>query len=478
MNHSIESIIGKNVLILGDFMVDKYIIGRVTRISPEAPVPVLNVEKISRRLGGAGNVANNVAALGGRTRVMTCLGDDENADWIKKMLAEIGCNTDLVFKNPDLKTICKTRVVAKNQQFIRIDEEEIKPIPEDFCQTISKREDEIFAGIDAVILSDYGKGCITPCVAQAVIRAAKRRAIPVVVDPKGKDYRKYTGATICTPNTAELSAVCGSPIETEQDVQAFGEQLKEDISLTHLLVTRSEKGLSLFKNGQKQKIDFPVVPKEVIDVTGAGDTVVAVIALGLGAGLDVEDCCRYANQAASISISKFGAATASVSEILALENISTGKIKELNHLKEICRQLNAQGKKVVFTNGCFDLLHAGHLVSLQTAKSFGDVLIVGLNSDRSVKSLKGYSRPIIDEQNRAKMLAGLECVDYLTIFDEDTPENLIQEICPDILVKGEDWEDKKIAGEDFVLAHGGKIEYIPLKPGFSTTNIIQKIKEQ
>lgn len=337
--------------------------------------------------------------------------------------------------------------------------------------------DDILTDIDVIIISDYGKGTITPELTNLLLAEAKNRSIPVLVDPKGKDWSKYNGATICTPNLSEFSEVINKKIDQSMEdvILNNGVKICKEHDLEFLLVTRSERGMSLIsKNGDKT--DFPVKKREVIDVSGAGDIVISTMALCIAAHIPLETCCKIANAAASIAVSKFGTSPVTYDELLdVLSENAPSMIVSTANIKRIADTLHSTGKKIVFTNGCFDILHAGHLHSLEYAKSLGDVLIVGLNSDASVKRLKGESRPIISENDRAALLKSLRMVDYVTIFEEDTPLNLIQAIQPDVLVKGEDYKNKEIAGKETVESMGGEVKLVDLKPGLSTSNIIEKI---
>lgn len=464
------------VLVVGDFMLDEYISGDVKRISPEAPVPVIEVGNRQIKLGGAGNVINNIVSFGAKAKVLTRIGNDFNGEYLKNELIKMGVETKHIFIDDELDTIIKTRVVAKHQQFLRYDQETVRDIPDVYVEYVKCYIEEIFDKVNVVLISDYGKGVITKDLAQLLIQYARTKNIPVIVDPKGKDYSKYYQATICTPNMNELEVVSGCKIDTEEKVLEVGLKLCDDIKLDVLLVTRSEKGISSIYRNSDIKSDYPATAKEVVDVTGAGDTVISVVSLAIASGYSIEEACKLANNAASIVISKFGCATTTVKELRKISKYDDKKIVDKDTLAEIVEHLKEDGKKVVFTNGCFDILHAGHISSFEQAKSYGDVLIVGLNSDASIKRIKGDKRPIVEEKYRAKLLASLNIISYVTIFDDDTPENLIQKICPNVLVKGKDWMGKSVAGQDFLEATGGEVQFIDLEQGLSTTNIIEKIR--
>lgn len=466
-----------SVLVAGDLMLDDYIGGNVQRISPEAPVPVLNVKWENRKLGGSGNVINNITTLTAKARIVSCIGDDRNGDELIGLLTEKGVDTRFVMRSNEITTTTKTRVVARNQQVVRLDREANAPYPIAFVDHIENNLEAMFDGIDVLALSDYGKGVLTDDVCCKLIAYAKSKNIPVFVDPKGNKWNKYKGATMCTPNLSELSQICDIALSQsmEDEIHRCALDICEKYDLDYLLVTRSEMGMSLVSRDGKKK-DYPAVKKEVIDVSGAGDTVICTMLLGNAVGLSMGECCRLANQAASVVVSKFGTATVSLAELIGSQLFSVGKkIIKGDEITYLSDYLHECGKAIVFTNGCFDLVHAGHIYSLEQARAFGDVLIVGLNSDASVRRLKGDSRPIVNENDRAYMLQSLAVVDYVVIFDEDTPESLIHKITPTVLVKGNDYLGKEIAGQAYVEANGGRVELIELKQGLSTTAVINKI---
>lgn len=471
------------VLVAGDFMIDQYLYSTVSRVSPEAPVPIAKVQRTERRIGGAGNVALNILALGSRVKIVTCIGTDTPAEELLCRLRCSGADTTCIYQDKKRQTSLKTRIVAQNQQLLRYDEEEIVPADETFWAYLQENADAVFSGVHGVVLSDYGKGILTPEIAQFMIQQAKKRGIPVLVDPKGNDYSKYTGATICTPNLKELTEVSGqSVLRTEEEIRCAALELCGHAELEYVLATRSEKGMSLISRKLRTKQDFPAVVQEVCDVTGAGDTVISVMAVCMSAGESMDRCCRLSNMAASVVVAKFGAATANVGEInaaiLAEKQRAQIPQKVLNteKLAEQVRQLQSGGKKVVFTNGCFDLVHAGHIASFRQARSYGDVLVVAVNSDASIKRLKGPARPVVDLANRIKLLEALEMVDYVIPFEEDTPLEIIEAIRPDILVKGKDWEGKEVAGMDILKSYGGQVVFVDLEQGLSTTAIVEKIR--
>ena len=466
------------MLVAGDLMIDIYLKGSVSRVSPEAPVPVVLVKEQEYRLGGAGNVINNILALGGSVSCLSSVGTDEHGDWLVRQLDSKGVDTRFLFRTDDRPTITKTRVTAQNQQLLRFDEEIAGPVSAAVRQEIGQHIAEIVSGMDAVIISDYGKGMITPETAQCIIGKAREAGIPVFVDPKGTDYAKYAGATVCTPNYKEFREAVGRNPGSEEEIRQDGVELCARCSFDYVLLTRSEKGMSLIGGKAGTKEDYPALAKEVVDVTGAGDTSLSMFSLAFTAGYPLPECCRLANVAASVVVSRFGAVAATMEDVR--QNMGGGlwdnhKIVSVEEAVRWRNEMKAQGKRVVFTNGCFDLVHAGHISSFRQARAFGDRLIVALNSDASVRRLKGPARPVVDEENRLRLLASIELIDKLVLFEEDTPENVIRAVCPDVLVKGKDWEGKEVAGGQYVTSHGGELRFIDLEEGLSTTGLIEKI---
>lgn len=470
---NLEEFRKQRLLVIGDMMVDKYIKGSVDRISPEAPVPVLLQHKVERKLGGAGNVIINAVSLGAQVRAVGCVGEDSEGTYFRESLQRLGIDDQYLFLAGS--TIVKTRVSASNQQFLRIDEETIAPPSEEIVNAITSEIDRIMQGITAVVISDYAKGFVTEALCQVIIKAANARHIPVLVDPKGKSAAKYRGATAITPNSKEFIELTGlSALPDEKGIAITGQRFCKENDFEYLIFTRSEKGIStISKTGEKR--DYPTEAKEVIDVTGAGDTVVTTLALTMSAGFPLSKCVKIANTAASIVISRFGAAQTTIEELNAAFLPASKVSNNLGATLAQIESLRSQGKRIVFTNGCFDLVHAGHISSFQQAREFGDVLVVGVNSDDSIRRIKGKKRPIVDLKNRMALLTALECVDFVIPFEEDTPQKLIEKIRPDVLVKGKDWKGQEIAGGEFVKAQGGKVEFIDLEQGLSTTNIIKKI---
>jgi len=461
-----------NIVVFGDVMLDRYVSGSVDRVSPEAPVPVLKPIKEEIRLGGAANVALNLSSLGSKVSLIGISGKDNSSAQIIKLLKENKIKSELV--KSSLPTITKLRLLSSKQQLLRVDNEEEftkvdwKSVKRRFDKSILQKSNNL------LIISDYGKGTLQDI--PAVIRKAKKLKKTVLVDPKGDNFLKYKGADVITPNFSEFIGEVG-PVRSEREITTKAKDLIKSLNLGALLVTRGSEGMILF-NKEKGKVvrsDFPTQAKEVFDVSGAGDTVIASLAAALSTGLDMTSAVKLANVAAGIVVGKSGTATASISEI---EPHFTGEdlVFSLKEAKKHSVMLRKNGKKVVFTNGCFDILHAGHVHYLEQAKELGDELVVGLNSDSSVKTLKGPSRPINNLEQRAKVLSSLKCVDRIVSFADETPIKLIKEIKPDVLVKGGDYKAKDVVGHKEIKSWGGEVKIIPLVPGLSTTNIIKKLK--
>ena len=468
------------LLVIGDLILDEYIWGAVSRISPEAPVPILETKSENLTLGGAANVANNLVALGCEVHLVGAIGQDEKGDKLLTLIEEKGISSKGIFRFVHRPTTSKIRVVAHNQQVLRIDKEDNRPITEETENRIIKYINKALPDMDIVICSDYRKGILTEKVFNAVSHRAKNSKKRVIVDPKSSDFELYKGATVITPNQFEVEKAVPIKIQDKIDLNRAAEYL---LNLTHaevLLITRGKDGMTLYPNKAKP-VDIPTQAKEVFDVTGAGDTVVSVLAMALAVGFNPEDSAWLSNMAASIVVGKVGTAVVTLNEIneyLQEEMLRTAHtVLKLEELKKIVSLAKGTGKTVVFTNGCFDLIHGGHIEFLQKAREKGDLLVVGLNSDRSVKSIKGEGRPIKSEKERANIVSALRYVDYITIFDESTPEDLIREVRPDILVKGDDYAIDEVVGREIVEGYGAKVELIPIVQGLSTTNIVEKILE-
>ena len=454
------------ILVIGDLMIDHYIWGRCDRISPEAPVQVVGIEKETKRLGGCGNVISNAIALGANVGVVSIIGNDSIGDEILALLKERGASVELIVRQDGRKSSIKSRIMASHQQILRLDSETVGEVYIDE-QNLDKLS-SIIAKYDIVLLSDYGKGVLGNTLTQEVIKISRELGKKVLVDPKGKDYSKYSGATLLTPNKKEAISALGLEINSEADVQIALGMLKDNFNLDYSLITLSENGIAFFDDCMKI---FPTQARDVFDVTGAGDCVLATLGYCLASNMDIEESIKNANFAAAVVVGKVGSADATWDEINSLKGIKNGFERKIITLNQMLK-INRENKTIVFTNGCFDILHLGHISYLQKAKELGDILIIGLNSDDSINRIKGNGRPINKQYDRAAMLAALEFSDYIVIFDEDTPIELIKALRPNILVKGADYTDKKVIGSEYA----NKVVLIDFVDGKSTTNIIKRIK--
>ena len=463
------------LLVIGDLMIDHYLWGSCERISPEAPVQVVNVKSESAVLGGAGNVINNLNALGAQVDVISVIGGCEISDELKTLLSNINVNSQYLITQKDRITSKKSRIIAAQQQVVRYDRESSDEISAESQQSILDSFSSIIANYDGVLLSDYGKGVLTSDLTQSLISIANKNDKKVLVDPKGLDYSKYKGAYLLTPNKKEASEATQVNIKDDASLTQAITQLKTECELDISLITLSEQGVAIYDNELRT---HPTVAREVFDVTGAGDTVLASLGFALACDYQIDDAVKFSNLAAGVVVGKIGSATATLNEIIEYEsslNKSTSDehIKTLGEIATLSKELKARGKKIIFTNGCFDILHAGHVRYLETAKSYGDVLILGLNSDRSVTALKGEGRPINTQLDRAYILAALEAVDYVVVFDDDTPYDLIKTIKPHTLVKGGDYEGKAVVGQDIA----NELKLVQFVDGKSTTKTIEKIQQ-
>ena len=459
------------ILIIGDIILDEYLQGTVSRVSPEAPVPVLRPDDRELRLGGAANVASNVKSLGAKVELIGVLGKDTAAKELRELLKNKSIRASLT--NSEKTTVHKLRLLAGQQQLLRLDREEsfTKKDWQVTKNTFSKK----LKGFNAVIVSDYGKDTLVDV--PFLIKESKKKNIPVFIDPKGNNFNKYKGAYIITPNFMEFSTEVGG-VSSESDFTNKANKLIKKLALQALLVTRGQEGMTLFKKDRDKikRTDFPTEARDVFDVSGAGDTVIASLASAQSSGMTLEDSVKLANAAAGIVVGKSGTASPSLAE-LSISLNSGDSVLSKPEIKDLVKEAKKDSKKIVFTNGCFDLLHVGHITYLEEAKKLGDRLIVALNSDNSVKKLKGAKRPIHKLKERAKQIAALDSVDWVTSFTEDTPLKLIKELEPDVLVKGKDYKVKDIAGSKEVLSQGGQVKTIKLVKGVSTSNLIKRIKD-
>lgn len=473
------------VAVIGDIILDEYLEGSVSRISPEAPVPVHLVKSVSHSAGGAANAARNISLAGGEVDLFGVCGKDEPASVLFNLLKKDGVHTDSIISVADRPTNRKTRVTSSNHQLVRIDWERVQALEEKNQELLLKNLSN--KQFDAVLVSDYGKGLLPTKLLQNIFKYAQERKIPVVVDPKGSDFSRYKGCTVMTPNMKECHVALGIDEDIPIAGEELGRQLQSRFGLNDVLVTMGAQGMIYVPNDTKKATVYrKAKAKEVFDVSGAGDTVAAILALGLGAGSSSEDLINLANTAAAIVVAKWGTQAVTEAELHnamfaethgASSSVGSKilKFEELSQLKLRCQK---ESRRVVFTNGCFDIIHAGHVDYLEKAKHLGDVLIVGVNTDESIREIKGEKRPIVELAHRMKVLSALSFVDYIVPFSEKTPLRLIEELSPQVLVKGADYKVDDIVGAKHVKANGGSIQTIDLVPGISTSTLVDRIQKQ
>ncbi len=470
---------GARVLVVGDIMLDRFVTGSVERISPEGPVPVLRVERETATLGGAGNVLRGLQALGAQAKVIAVIGEDAAGQEVQHLLETEDDGASSLVVLPGCTTTLKERFIAGPQQLLRADRETSAGLPETVGRELLETARAALVDAAALVLSDYGKGVLSPALLTALIEAARGAGLPVVVDPRGRDYRIYRGASVVTPNRRELEAATGHAVNDDQEVARACLALMESCGLESVLATRSEAGMTLVDSGGARHY-FGATAREVFDVTGAGDTVVAVLGAALAAGFALPDAARLANTAAGVAVGKLGTAAVSKAELrqaLRAEALmaAEAKVSDLDSLDELATLWRGAGHVIGLTNGCFDLLHPGHLALLRQARAACDRLVVALNSDDSAQRLKGEGRPVQGEAARAAVLASLSDVDRVVIFTEDTPLRLIERLRPDVLVKGADYRLDQVVGADMVQSYGDRILLAELLPGYSTSETIGKI---
>jgi len=471
-----EKFTSAKILVIGDIILDEYKWGHCERISPEAPVQVIDIKKTNLTLGGAGNVINNVTTLGAKADILSVIGTCENAAKVRELFQNKGIKDEFILSEKNRITGIKTRIISSQQQVLRYDFESTNNISSSSEKKLITLLNKIIDNYDLILLSDYGKGVLTYKVTRFVIDLCAKKCKKVLIDPKGIDFKKYTGATLLTPNKKEASLATQIAISTEDSILLALKKLKKDYSLHYSLITLSEQGIAVLD--KKMQI-FPAAVRSVFDVTGAGDTVLASLGVSMAAGLNIREASIFANLAAGVVVGKVGSSVVTIEEIISYESslnksISDEHIKNKDQIIDIVRRLRNDKKIIAFTNGCFDIVHSGHIKYLEMAKHEADILIVGINSDSSVRMLKGNKRPINNENDRAYIIAAMEAVDYVVIFSEKTPYKLIKAIGPDILLKGGDYKDKDIVGSEFA-AEVKLIEYIK---GKSSTGIIEKIQNQ
>jgi len=475
---TLEALGRPRVLIIGDLILDRYISGDVRRISPEAPIPILTAREREDRLGGAANVAANLRSLEAEVEMLGVVGEDGLGRRLVELLGEIGVETRGIVRDGERPTIEKTRLVSGVQQMLRVDWERSSPISPAVESALLAGLAQRVARAQAVILSDYAKGLLTPRVIESAIEAARARGIPVLVDPKGTDYARYRRATLVTPNRREAEEAVGRPLGDLSELPAFAKQILETAELDAAVITLGADGIFHYEQGGAQG-RVPTMARAVFDVTGAGDTVIATMALALADKQPLAIAVRLANQAAGIVVGKRGAASTTRAELRAVlgeERGGRGKVLARTDLPGLVAEWRAAGKRIALTNGCFDILHPGHVEYLRFARSKGDVLLVGVNEDASVRRLKGPTRPICPLEDRMQVLAALEMVDAVVPFGEDTPARLVEEVSPHALIKGEDWADKGVVGREWVERHGGEVHLAPLLAGRSTSSIVERVR--
>ena len=463
------------ILVIGDLMIDHYLWGSSERISPEAPVPVVNIDSESTVLGGAGNVINNLNALGAVVDIISVIGECEASKELKDLLCNIKIDTQYLITQTNRVTSKKSRIIAAQQQVARYDLESTSEINNKSQVAILSVFKKIVNNYDVILLSDYGKGVLTFELTQSLIAVANENKKKLLVDPKGLDYSKYRGAYLLTPNKKEAGEATNLVIQDNKSLAQAIKMLKKQCNLEVSLITLSDQGVAIFDDELRI---HPTVAIEVFDVTGAGDTILASLGFALSCNYNIDQAVKFANLASGVVVGKIGSATATLNEIIEYEsslNKSTSDehIKTWDEISSIISELKNNDKKIIFTNGCFDILHIGHVKYLEKAKNFGDILILGLNSDDSTHRLKGKNRPINSQDERAYILASLEVVDYVVIFNEDTPLDLIKLIKPDVLVKGGDYEDKEVVGQDIAK----ELQLVKFIDGKSTTKTIERIKK-
>jgi D-beta-D-heptose 7-phosphate kinase/D-beta-D-heptose 1-phosphate adenosyltransferase len=468
---------GKHILVVGDVMLDRYIHGSVDRISPEAPVPVVRATKRSQQPGGAANVAMNVAGLGAQAAVIGFVGEDEDGTALAALLKAGGVEARLIPVR-DTPTISKLRILGGSQQMLRLDTEATTPRPSSAYTALLVEVHSLLPTIDAIILSDYAKGTLTAENCQGIICAARQAGIPILVDPKGRDFQRYRGATTICPNLKELALATGDSGTDLDAILDRGQSLPSELGLDYLTVTLGEKGIAVLQ--PEGRFHAPAVARQVFDVSGAGDTVIATLAVAIASGVAIEDAARVANIAEGIVVAKLGTVPIARHELAAALTEFSGtetreKILDLDRLLVRVAEWRTSGHTIVFTNGCFDILHVGHIALLEECRRFGDKVVVGINSDASVSRLKGPDRPVVSERERARILAALSATDAIATFDAPTPIDLIAALRPDVLVKGGDYTEEGIVGAPEVRSWGGRVVIVPTVQGFSTTNIARKL---
>ncbi|MFP4476262.1 MAG: D-glycero-beta-D-manno-heptose-7-phosphate kinase [Desulfatibacillaceae bacterium] len=468
------------IIVVGDLMIDEYVWGRVNRISPEAPVQVVSVEEESTTLGGAGNVVNNLVTLGARVGVAGVVGDDRGGERLTRMFRDLGVDADGIVMDPERITTRKTRVIAASQHVVRIDRESTRAVSPEQAKRICRFVMDRIRETDVVLISDYGKGVVSRALCAKLAEICGKAKKLLVTDPKGRDYARYRGVYALTPNRREASLASGVNIEDEASMDRAGKKLLDQTGAERLLLTCGKDGMVVYaRDAEPDRI--PAKARQVYDVSGAGDTVVAVLGIALSCGADFSTAARLANTAAGIVVGKVGTATVGRAE---LEEALTGfqdpaavKQKTLEELAAIVEELRRQGKRIVLTNGCFDLLHAGHVQLFARSRALGDVLVVAVDDDDSVRRIKGAPRPVVMEKDRVRIISALDSVDYVNVFSTDALERLIRTVRPDVLTKGDNYTGDEVQGRAVVEKLGGRVELVPVMEGVSSAGIINTIRD-
>lgn len=479
MTIDIKKFEGCHILVVGDLMVDEYLWGDVDRISPEAPVQVVAVESEDYTLGGAGNVIHNLIALGAHVSAVGIVGAGTHAELALNKLKSLGVNTKGIIQDSQRPTTRKTRVIANHQQVLRIDREAGTEITRPIQNSIARAATEMIADADVMLISDYGKGLVTKALMKKLVAAANKHNKLSIVDPKGLDFKKYSGASVMTPNKKEAALASGVEIIDDLTLVKAAERLIEKTGIDKILITCGKEGMVYFeRNTRPYRIDTKA--RQVFDVSGAGDTVLAILGLAIAAGYSIKEAVAVANTAAGIVVGKVGTATVSQTELAAalklIPDATAEKHKTLEELSDVVRKLEKNGKRIILTNGCFDLLHVGHVMLLTASKQLGDVLIVAIDDDKSVRQLKGAGRPVINENERLRIISALDSVDYVVVFASHELENVIKIVRPAVLTKGSNYGTEAVFGREIVERYGGRVERIPITENISSTRIINNIK--
>ncbi len=469
-----------SILVVGDLMIDEYLWGEVDRISPEAPVQVVGVQNEEFTLGGCGNVVNNLVALGAKVSTVGVIGSDREGELLRKRLDDLGVDIEGVVEEKRRCTTRKTRIIAAHQHVLRIDRENRKEISEKTLQAMTRAASQKIESSDVVLISDYGKGVVTPALLDRLTRAAKEKGISTIADPKGVDFKKYNGMTLLTPNKKEAAAATSMEIRTESDLIAAGNRILRSVDIVSLLITCGKDGMVLFERDENShKISADA--RQVFDVSGAGDTVVAVLGLAVASGADLQTAAAVANTAAGIVVGKVGTATVSPEELsAAIAPAPAGprtKQVQLSDLAALSKDLHRRQKRIVLTNGCFDLLHAGHVQLFTASKKMGDVLVVAIDDDRSVRKIKGSGRPVLKAKERVQILSALDSVDHLVVFAAGRLESIIETLKPAVLTKGSNYTSDRVDGHELVEHIGGRVVLIPIRDDISSSRIIDTIQK-